>query len=410
MASFSTSSAYTEIMAGPNLQSKCCHQVNSLLRESESGVHRKLCEVGIRIPVSSQKQRFEFRYGEKVEELVTLGDWICPKCQGICNCSLCRKKNGQQPTGILVRTAKTAGSSSVTEMLETSGSENVDFAKVEKDGVAPSSKNGEVVLNGNVGGKHNGAGTSGSSKKKVEHEEFQLPHAAALTSVAGVEMPSEDVGHALQFLEFCSTFGKVFGEKEDPRSVLHDLFYGHGHSSAVEFQIKLLFPLSLPPNAWLDAVRECVLESQYIWKDLPIDSLERIDGYLGRINEYDELDSSEKIRVLTFLCDEALGSQKLRKWIIQQHHLFVEEKLKARREKFLAEEDELSECCNQILRLFPWFNVYLVIQGVNCGILMELQDKITEPSPFDTVRDILTEADDMELLEARSMAPQSLRT
>jgi len=31
----------------------------------------------------------EFRYGEKAEEVDLLNDWNCPKCKGICNCSLC---------------------------------------------------------------------------------------------------------------------------------------------------------------------------------------------------------------------------------------------------------------------------------------------------------------------------------
>ena len=29
------------------------------------------------------------RYGEKVEEVAKLEDWKCPKCRGICNCSVC---------------------------------------------------------------------------------------------------------------------------------------------------------------------------------------------------------------------------------------------------------------------------------------------------------------------------------
>lgn len=38
---------------------------------------------------------------------------------------------------------------------------------------------------------------------------IQLPQGASLTTVAGIELNSEDVGHALQFLEFCAAFGKV---------------------------------------------------------------------------------------------------------------------------------------------------------------------------------------------------------
>lgn len=36
-----------------------------------------------------------------------------------------------------------------------------------------------------------------------------LPPGTILTTVAGIELPPEDIGHALQFLEFCAAFGKV---------------------------------------------------------------------------------------------------------------------------------------------------------------------------------------------------------
>ncbi|GAB2303362.1 hypothetical protein Dimus_037353 [Dionaea muscipula] len=61
------------------------------------------------------------RYGESAEETVALVDWHCPKCRGICNCSFCMKKRGCEPTGILVRTAKATGFSSVSQMLESQG-------------------------------------------------------------------------------------------------------------------------------------------------------------------------------------------------------------------------------------------------------------------------------------------------
>lgn len=36
-----------------------------------------------------------------------------------------------------------------------------------------------------------------------------LPQGKELTTVAGADLPPEDVGNALQFLEFCATFGKA---------------------------------------------------------------------------------------------------------------------------------------------------------------------------------------------------------
>ena len=39
--------------------------------------------------------------------------------------------------------------------------------------------------------------------------EIHLPKGTELINLAGVDMPSEDIGHALQLLEFCETFGEV---------------------------------------------------------------------------------------------------------------------------------------------------------------------------------------------------------
>lgn len=43
-------------------------------------------------------------------------------------------------------------------------------------------------------------------------KEIVLPQGTDLTSVAGIDVPAEDVGSVLEFLEFCS----VFGEASDP--------------------------------------------------------------------------------------------------------------------------------------------------------------------------------------------------
>ena len=45
-------------------------------------------------------------------------DYECPKCLGTCNCSICRRKNGQEPTGILAPIALREGFSSVAEYLK----------------------------------------------------------------------------------------------------------------------------------------------------------------------------------------------------------------------------------------------------------------------------------------------------
>ncbi|XP_024167798.1 uncharacterized protein LOC112174292 [Rosa chinensis] len=73
------------------------------------------------------------RYGENVIEASKNPDWVCPVCRGICNCSLCSKEKGWEPTGNLYRKVINLGYKSVAHYLiqtrrsqrksETSGAE-----------------------------------------------------------------------------------------------------------------------------------------------------------------------------------------------------------------------------------------------------------------------------------------------
>ncbi|XP_044467323.1 uncharacterized protein LOC123197205 isoform X2 [Mangifera indica] len=118
---------------------------------------------------------------------------------------------------------------------------------------------------------------------------IQLPQGASLTTVAGIELNSEDVGHALQFLEFCAAFGK--------------------------------------------ALRKCVTDSKCVLNDIPSDC------FNGGDDGYDKLDNVKKLKLLNFLCDEALGSTSLRSWIDDQNSKYVE-KMKEARESVVAVKDK----------------------------------------------------------------------
>ncbi|KAI3358039.1 hypothetical protein L3Q82_003057 [Scortum barcoo] len=58
------------------------------------------------------------RYGEDVRAVLLDPTWSCPICRGMCNCSLCRKKEGRCATGILVGLARYNGHDNVHEYLE----------------------------------------------------------------------------------------------------------------------------------------------------------------------------------------------------------------------------------------------------------------------------------------------------
>ncbi|KAK6927970.1 Zinc-finger domain of monoamine-oxidase A repressor R1, partial [Dillenia turbinata] len=269
------------------------------------------------------------------------------------------------------------------------------------------------VCNGNAEVKKKAAIKSCTSKdtvtvqNKVVCEEIQLPQGAELTAVGGVDVPTEDVGHALQLLEFCLTFGKVLDLKRgEPGSVLGDLFRGRRMrsgkcSSILQFQMKLLkvilgleedeeFTSSTPAsggNAWFEALKECVSASEFILKDLPAGCFDKEERYNG-------LDSSKKLKVLTFLCDEALGTGKLRSWITEQNDMFAEEKKQARGKLVAAKEKE-----KHVKRKMQ--------DEIAKAILAKNGAPLTISEHESIVLEIKTEAANAhaEVLKARGMAP-----
>ena len=49
------------------------------------------------------------RYGENILEVEKIGNWTCPVCRGLCNCSNHRIRRGWAPTGSLFRRAVAEG-------------------------------------------------------------------------------------------------------------------------------------------------------------------------------------------------------------------------------------------------------------------------------------------------------------
>lgn len=173
--------------------------------------------------------------------------------------------------------------------------------------------------------------------QKELHADIPLPEGILLTGVAGVELPSEVTGDALQFLEFCAAFGKVLDiRKGEAESILRELTCGrrrrHGQASLiVRFHIQLISLIlkdmgdespsitsADDRNSWLQAIGKYLSDSKCPFEDFPLGCLDKgADGY-------DELDLSKKLRLLNFLCDEALSTENLRGWIEEQNLQYVE--------------------------------------------------------------------------------------
>ncbi|EXB97175.1 hypothetical protein L484_008665 [Morus notabilis] len=173
-------------------------------------------------------------------------------------------------------------------------------------------------------------------EQREVHVDLPLPQGTILTSVWGIDLSPKDMGLALQFFEFCTVFGKVIDvSRNQASSVLRELKRGSSgrrgrqgqYSSVVHIHIQLLSLIqedkgdksaSITKESWLRALKKYVSESNYVSKEMLPASLN------DDVNGYDGLDFSKKLRLLTFLCDEALGTTKLRSWIDEEYSKFVE--------------------------------------------------------------------------------------
>lgn len=92
-----------------------CHQCRQKTLDTKS-----VCRSGICSGVKGQfcGPCLKNRYGEDVRDALLDPTWSCPICRGMCNCSLCRKKEGRCATGILVQLARYNGHDNVHEYLK----------------------------------------------------------------------------------------------------------------------------------------------------------------------------------------------------------------------------------------------------------------------------------------------------
>ncbi|XP_068189445.1 cell division cycle-associated 7-like protein [Antennarius striatus] len=92
-----------------------CHQCRQKTLDTKT-----VCRSGHCVGVKGQfcGPCLKNRYGEDVRTVLLDPNWSCPICREMCNCSLCRKKEGRCATGILVGLARYNGHDNVHEYLE----------------------------------------------------------------------------------------------------------------------------------------------------------------------------------------------------------------------------------------------------------------------------------------------------
>ncbi|XP_051141255.1 uncharacterized protein LOC127258455 isoform X2 [Andrographis paniculata] len=349
---------------------KSCHQCRQKIKKFAAACksYRKNKPCTLRIC----KQCLLNRYGEIAEEAAMVENWSCPKCRGICNCSVCMRRRGGSPKGAFSPSGRPSGVSSVSRNQEglaspRRGKEN-SFnghnisSKVTNHGqkrgrtkerIGNTGENGELSekkhkkmkcdVAGELGKDNDGAAVKknlvGQKKKRKECDsaindeavDIALPVGTELKHIAGVDVLAEDMGNALQFLEFCSAFGKVLEiRKGQPEHVLQDLFHGRAgrrgkYSVTIQFHNHLLSIL-LPENeksaetenhgyeksSWFRTLKEYLSESKSVLEAAGVwDSLEKAA-------DYEALNSSEKLMVLNIVCDEILETEKVRRWMAEQ--------------------------------------------------------------------------------------------
>lgn len=442
-----------------SVDGKSCHQCRQKTRDFMAGC--KITQKDKLCPINFCHKCLSNRYGEKAEEVSLLEDWKCPKCRGICNCSLCMKKRGCQPTGQLVHTAKATGYSSVRDMLQITGINNVDQIKALKNRSGSRKKinisnNEERTVSSENSGKENrtkemtdiNANSSALSKnpsdkqsvghkrKKVnekpdgtlskdnvvndldgphdgekkpkklmqqlpesefdskrgavalaketlseESQDFSkknkerspkegsvkdnttenndpfaltpLPQGTAVTAVCEINLQMEDVGNALQFLEFCVVFRKILDiKKGQPQAVLRDILQGRSSrrgkcSLTIQFLSNLLSFLKKEEeekssaetstegkNSWYANIKMLILKSPSVSRTMGLDSLG------NDVEEFENLKPPEKLKILNFVCDEVLGTVMVRDWIDDQNSKFAVKAKEAKEKVTAAKEEE----------------------------------------------------------------------
>ncbi|CAN7066363.1 unnamed protein product [Brassica rapa subsp. trilocularis] len=303
------------------------------------------------------------RYGEIGEEVALNDNWVCPRCRKICNCSKCMKNKGEKPTGMLTATAKKNGCSNVSEFLKKEGSEKYFYrGKVKPENVIGQGNCAEGINDSTAGCSEENAAARTKPVLK-EKEEFQLaevklPQGIQSITVSSVDLHPENAGSVLQFLEFCLTFREALGLRDgQAHSVVHEVLSERStsqeHSMLTQTIIQLLtliladrgeisVGISATDDRWFTILGECLAESEVKLDDFPPEMFHK------GISEYAEMDSSQKLKLLNYLCDEALGISLMRNFIDNHENPKYVEKKKRAEEKLNAAEAKGKELYQKI--------------------------------------------------------------
>jgi hypothetical protein len=198
-------------------------------------------------------------------------------------------------------------------------------------------------------------------KKEEDQVEIKIPQGNISITVSGIDLAPEDAGNVFQFLEFCSAFGKALDlRKGQAECVIREMLSGRSkrrqqYSTLTQMIIQLLTViledrgetsvcLSATDPSWFTTIGECLSESEVKLDDFPPEMFEK------GISQYEKLNSSKRLKLLNFLCDETLGTLVMRNCIDSQNIESVERKKEAK-EKINAAKDKVTLKSNKSLQV-----------------------------------------------------------
>ncbi|KAJ4875774.1 Zinc-finger domain of monoamine-oxidase A repressor R1 protein [Raphanus sativus] len=297
------------------------------------------------------------RYGEIGEEVALNDNWVCPRCRKICNCSSCMINKGEKPTGMLTATAKKNGCSNVYEFLKKEGSDKYFYrGKMKPENVIGQGNCAEETNDSSAGCSEENAAARAKrvlkEKEEFQLEEVKLPQGIQSITVSNVDLDPDNAGSVLQFLEFCLTFREALGLRDgQAQLVVHEVLSGRStgsqeYSTLTQTIIQLLtlilvdrgdisVGIGATDDRWFTILGECLAESEVKLDDFPPQMFQK------GISEYAEMDSFQKLKLLNFVCDEALGTSVMRNFIENyENPKYVEKKKKAEETLNAAEAKE----------------------------------------------------------------------
>ncbi|EFJ14132.1 hypothetical protein SELMODRAFT_423936 [Selaginella moellendorffii] len=157
--------------------------------------------------------------------------------------------------------------------------------------------------------------------ESTKAQEIALPDGEALKTVAGIELPQELIGPALQLLEFCSAFQKLLclrdGQAEDALQEMNQGLMSQ-RGPLVHLHVKLLSfasedvsegSFSAPTRAsWLESLKDYVSRTSS-GVDAVVNALE------NGVDAYEKLELHTKLHLLNSLCDDCLSTARFREFM-----------------------------------------------------------------------------------------------